>query len=72
MTIKEKLKEIADSKITTDRWVHVRNTKGIGRGMSLSDLRDGVKLWSDDILESELIDYRERVIDCEKGIFLQY
>ena len=57
MTIKEKLEEIADSKISTDRWVCVHNGYGDGRGMFLDDLRDGMALWKDEVLEPELTNY---------------
>ena len=72
VTIKEKLEEIADSKITTDRWVCVHNGYGDGRGMFLDDLRYGMILWKDEVLESELINYTFGVRDGDQCIFLQY
>ena len=72
MTIREKLKEIADSKITTDRWVCVHNGYGDGRGMFLDELRGGMVLWKDEILNSELTNYTFGVRDGEQCIFLEY
>ena len=53
VTIKEKLEEIADSKISTDRWVCVHNGYGDGRGMFLDELRYGMILWKDEVLKSD-------------------
>ena len=72
VTIKEKLEEIANSKISTDRWVCVHNGYGDGRGMFLDELRDGMILWKDEVLESKLINYTFGVRDGEQCIFLQY
>ena len=72
MTIKEKLEEIADSKISTDRWVCVHDCRGDGRGMFLDELRDGMILWKDEVLESELINYTFGMRDGDQCIFLQY
>ena len=72
MTIREKLKEIKNSKITTERWVFVHNTYGDGRGMFLSDLRDDMELWSDDVLNAKLVECRNVVRESHKCIFLEY
>jgi hypothetical protein len=72
MTIKEKLKEIANSKISTDRWVCVHNAMGYEQGMFLDEIKYGMILWEDMALESELINCSFGVSNGENCIFLEF
>ena len=72
MTIKERLEEIINSKISTDRWACVYSGNGNEQGMSLNALKNSMSIWEDKVLESELISNTSGIRNGENCIFLRY